>query len=604
MADNDLMQKSTIKKQPGSGADAYQKSDMASGKKKPDNSSVPKKSDNKSKATAKEDEDKNGPAELEEKAGRLGIAYLEKLEGKNIESGVINLIPQEVAKKYKMAAFSRDGNTVKVAMVDPRDANALNALRFIAEKEKIDIDAYLVSDGLFLEIVDSYTGPGEMVKQAIESFKEDVVFESDSDKKKKTDEKQKELLKDAPVAKLVEVVISHAIEGRASDIHIEPMDENYRVRFRVDGILHVSLVFPEEIGPAIISRIKILANLKIDEKRKPQDGRFKLAINKKEIDFRVSTLPVIDGEKIVMRILDKSEGLVNIQALGLMGSANDNMMKAIGETYGMILMTGPTGSGKSTTLYSLLKILNIEEKNIVTLEDPIEYNIEGLNQSQIKPEIGYTFASGLRTILRQDPNVIMVGEIRDAETAELAVHAALTGHLMFSTLHTNTSIGAIPRLIDMGIEPFLLSSSLRIVAAQRLVRKICDKCKEKIEVPQSVKNKIRQEIADVPDTELKKYEVDLAGEINFYHGKGCDNCGGTGLKGRLAIFEAVPVNDNIKNIITEKKGNEDLINKEREALGLITIKQDGILKILRGFTTIEEVERVTEGSITLTEEND
>jgi type II secretory ATPase GspE/PulE/Tfp pilus assembly ATPase PilB-like protein len=270
----------------------------------------------------------------------------------------------------------------------------------------------------------------------------------------------------------------------------------------------------------------------------------------------------------------------------------------------MVLITGPTGSGKSTTLYALLKILNNEERNIITLEDPIEYYIEGLNQSQIKPEIGYTFASGLRSILRQDPNVIMVGEIRDAETAELAVHAALTGHLMFSTLHTNTAIGAIPRLIDMGIEPFLLSSSLRMVIAQRLVRKICEGCKEKEEIPESIKQKILEQIKDIPEKELKEYGVDLSKGMNFYHGKGCDKCNGTGLTGRLAIFEAVPVNDKIKDIIVEHKGSEDLITKEREAMKLLTIKQDGILKILKGITTIEEVERVTEGSITLLEQND
>lgn len=554
-------------------------------------------------AEGEKDGKKNKPEDLSKKAERLGIAFVEKLPVSNIESGVINLIPEDVAQRYKMAAFERTDDLVKVAMVDPRDSNALNALRFIAEKEKIQIEAYLVSEELFGEIFGFYTGPSEIVKQAVASFKEDVVYDDEIAKKKNDPKKREEIMKDAPVAKLVEVIISHALEGKASDIHIEPMDKNYRVRFRVDGILHVSLIFPEQIGPAIISRIKILANLKIDEKRKPQDGRFKMIMGKKEIDFRVSTLPVIDGEKIVMRILDKAEGLVNIQALGLMGSNNDNMMKAIEETYGMILMTGPTGSGKSTTLYSLLKVLNVEERNIITLEDPIEYNIEGLNQSQIKPEIGYTFASGLRTILRQDPNVIMVGEIRDGETAELAVHAALTGHLMFSTLHTNTAIGAIPRLIDMGIEPFLLSSSLRIVAAQRLVRRICEKCKEKITVPQSVKNAIKKAVEGISETELKKYGVDLS-EINFYHGKGCDYCNGTGLKGRIAIFEAVPVNDNIKNIITEKKGSEELIKKERESMGLITIKQDGILKILLGLTTIEEIERVTEGNIELLEEND
>ncbi len=334
--------------------------------------------------------------------------------------------------------------------------------------------------------------------------------------------KREEVLKDAPVTKLVQVIISHAIEGHASDIHIEPMDHDYRVRYRVDGVLHVSLILPKGIGPVVISRIKILANLKIDEKRKPQDGRFRLVSGGKEIDFRVSTLPVIDGEKIVLRILDKEEGVSNIASLGLMGSANENMMLAIKETYGMILLTGPTGSGKSTTLYALLKILNNEERNIITLEDPIEYELEGLNQSQIKPEIGYTFASGLRTILRQDPNIIMVGEIRDAETAELAVHAALTGHLMFSTLHTNTAIGAIPRLIDMGIEPFLLSSSLRLVAAQRLVRKICEECKEEEKVADSVKAQLIEELKDVSEEELKKYGVDLKAEVKLYHGKGCD----------------------------------------------------------------------------------
>jgi len=399
-------------------------------------------------------------------------------------------------------------------------------------------------------------------------------------------------------------ILQNATELKASDIHIEPMDKNYRVRFRVDGILHVSLLLPEEIGPAIISRIKILANLKIDEKRKPQDGRFRLNNKGKDIDFRVSTLPVIDGEKVVMRILDKEEGLTHIESMGLLGTALDNMQEAIKETYGMVLITGPTGSGKSTTLYALLKILNVEERNIVTLEDPIEYHIEGLNQSQIKPEIGYTFASGLRTILRQDPNVIMVGEIRDGETAELAVHAALTGHLMFSTLHTNTAIGAIPRLIDMGIESFLLSSSLRLVVAQRLVRRICENCKEEKIIPDSVRAKIEQEIKRIPESEIKKYEIDPQAKVVFYHGKGCDKCNGTGLRGRVAVYEVVPVNEAIKNIIADQKGNEELIVKEREKMGLLTIKQDGILKIIKGLTTIEEIERVTEGSITLSEEND
>ncbi len=543
----------------------------------------------------------SGAATEKNKEKKISIAVLNELPAK-VKNDVINLIPEEVARKYKIAAFEKKGNLVKIAAVDPQDINALNALRFVAEKEEIELDIYQTSEGIFEDILNFYSGPSEMIKKAVTSFKQGNVDDLEITGIKKTSEK--EILKDAPLAKLVQVVISHAIEGKASDIHIEPMEGDYRVRFRVDGILHVSLVLPKEIGPAVISRIKILANLKIDEKRKPQDGRFRLNNEGKDIDFRVSTLPVIDGEKVVMRILDKEGGVANIESLGLVGEALENMKLAIRETYGMILITGPTGSGKSTTLYALLKILNSEERNIVTLEDPIEYNIEGLNQSQIKPEIGYTFASGLRTILRQDPNVIMVGEIRDAETAELAVHAALTGHLMFSTLHTNTAIGAIPRLIVMGIEPFLLSSSLRLVVAQRLVRRICEDCKEKKEVPDSVKKKVMEEISRISKEELKKQGLDLEKGIDFYHGKGCDKCNGTGLKGRVAIYEVIPVNENVKNIITEKRGNEELITKERDALGVLTIKQDGLIKIVKGLTTIEEVERVTEGSITLSEEND
>lgn len=519
---------------------------------------------------------------------------------KKIEGSVINIIPQEVAEKHRMAVFEKEGNLIRVAMADPQNINALNVLRFFAEKEKLEIEVFLVTEEVLNQMLKFYTGPSQMVKEAVQSFKKDIIFSEENEGSGES--KKNEILKDAPVTKLVQVIISHAIEGNASDIHIEPMDKDYRVRFRVDGVLHVSLVLPKEIGPVVISRVKILANLKIDEKRKPQDGRFRLSNGGKDIDFRVSTLPVIDGEKVVMRILDKEVGIANVETLGLLGSAWENLRRAIDETFGMILVTGPTGSGKSTTLYALLKILNNEERNIITLEDPIEYNIEGLNQSQIKPEIGYTFANGLRTILRQDPNVIMVGEIRDAETAELAVHAALTGHLMFSTLHTNTAIGAIPRMIDMGIEPFLLASSLRLVMAQRLVRRICENCKEEKAVSDSVKEQIVNEIKNLSEKELQKYKLDLKEGIKFYHGKGCDDCNGTGLKGRLAIYEVVPVNDVIKDIMIEKRGNENLVKAEAEKMGVLTMKQDGILKILAGMTTIEEVERVVEGKITLAEE--
>lgn len=533
----------------------------------------------------------------------VSIAILERAP-KSIKSEIISVLPEEVARKYRMAVFDKKGELVKIAMINPEDVEALNVLRFMAEKDKFEIEAYQASEDVFNEIMEAYTGPTEIIKKAVKSFQKDITFNGEDGKAQAKEDRKEEILKDAPVTKLVQVIISHAIDGKSSDIHIEPMESDYRVRFRVDGVLHMSMILPKEIGPAVISRIKILANLKIDEKRKPQDGRFRISENGKNIDFRVSTLPVIGGEKAVMRILDKEEGVGDVKSLGILGKAIESINLAIKETYGMILITGPTGSGKSTTLYALLSILNREERNIITLEDPVEYNIEGLNQSQIKPDIGYTFAAGLRTILRQDPNVIMVGEIRDNETAELSVHAALTGHLMFSTLHTNTAIGAIPRLIDMGIEPFLLSSSLRLVAAQRLVRKICDNCKEKKDVPESVKKIIENEVANISKEEIKKYELDLSGGLEFFHGKGCDRCNGIGLKGRLGIYEVVPVSDAIKEIITEKNGSEELLAKEREKMGILTIRQDGILKLLKGLTTIEEIERVTEGNITLSEEND
>ncbi|MFA5962300.1 MAG: GspE/PulE family protein [Parcubacteria group bacterium] len=521
---------------------------------------------------------------------------------KNIPGNVVNIIPKEVAEKYGMMAFEKSEGILKIAMLYPENVEALNALNFVAEKEKARIETYAVSPDIFSGLFVLYNETNEALKEAVDSF-EDEKYRMDVDDSGKSDKKkEKEILKDAPVTKLVEVVISHAVEGKASDIHIEPMDKDYRVRFRVDGVLHVSLIFPLEIGPVVISRIKILANLKIDEKRKPQDGRFRLNFNKKDIDFRVSSLPVVGGEKIVMRILDKDGGTGSIDALGLVGRARTDIEKAIQETYGMILMTGPTGSGKSTTLYTLLKILNNEERNIITLEDPVEYFIEGMNQSQVKPEIGYTFASGLRTVLRQDPNVIMVGEIRDGETAELAVHAALTGHLMFSTLHTNTAIGAIPRLIDMGIEPFLLSSSLRMVIAQRLVRRICEKCKKEKEISAVVGSRIIDKIKNISAKQVEDYGINLTDGVKFYHGEGCDACNGTGLKGRVAIYEAVPVTEAIKNIIIEKRGSEELIKKERDRMGVLTIEQDGVLKILKGLTTIEEVERVTECNFTTLEE--
>ncbi|EKD46742.1 MAG: hypothetical protein ACD_67C00087G0003 [uncultured bacterium] len=350
------------------------------------------------------------------------------------------------------------------------------------------------------------------------------------------------------------------------------------------------------MGRAVVSRIKILSNLKIDEKRKPQDGRFKIKEDGRTVDFRVSTLPVIDGEKVVLRLLDTGNKVIDLESMGLMGKGKEILLRNIMEPFGIILMTGPTGSGKSTTLYACLDILNKEERNIITLEDPVEYSISGINQSQINPEIGYTFASGLRSILRQDPNVIMVGEIRDGETAELTIHAALTGHLVLSTLHTNSSIGAIPRLVDMGIESFLLASSLRVVGAQRLVRRICKSCKEESQISPAVLEFIRSQVENLPKEEVDKYGLDFADGIHLYKGQGCEECGNMGYKGRIAIFEALEISSEVKDIISQHGGVETEVEKCAKEQGMITIKQDGILKVLLGLTTLEEVERVTEGS--------
>ncbi len=352
-----------------------------------------------------------------------------------------------------------------------------------------------------------------------------------------------------------------------------------------------------DVGRAVISRIKILSNLKIDEKRKPQDGRFHVDTDEKSIDLRVSTLPVIDGEKVVMRILDKSNNMADLDKLGLWGRNREVLLRKIREPYGIILITGPTGSGKSTTLYAFLSILNQEERNIITLEDPVEYFMDGINQSQIRPEIGYSFASGLRSILRQDPNVIMVGEIRDEETGELAIHAALTGHLVLSTLHTNDALKALPRLLDMGAEPFLLAASVQALAAQRLVRRICDHCKEPVKLSPAMTKRLEEARRVIELSEMKAYELDPMGPIVAFQGKGCKQCSNSGYKGRIAIYEVFEITEESKVIVTDKAGSETELQKEAARQKMLFMKQDGFLKVLKGITTIAEVERVTEGTL-------
>ena len=382
----------------------------------------------------------------------------------------------------------------------------------------------------------------------------------------------------------------HAQEGRASDIHIEPTENNLKIRFRVDGVLYTSLILPRSIQSSVVSRIKILSSMKIDETRIPQDGRFHSVIDSKKIDFRVSTFPTYFGEKVVLRLLDPTVGILTFDQLGIQSHNRRLLEEAIDRPFGMILVTGPTGSGKTTTLYAVLRVLNEDAVNIVSLEDPVEYFVEGVSQSQVRPEINYTFASGLRSILRQDPDIIMVGEIRDRETADLATHAALTGHIVLSTLHTNDALGVIPRLMDMGVQGFLIPSSLNLAMSQRLIRRLCNECKKEIEPPPKIKEVIVKELEGLSEegkTFLADQKIDSK-EIKIWHSPGCKFCAQKGTKGRIAIHEALSMTPQLEKIIIEGV-TEAKINEEAMRQGMITMKQDGVIKVLQGLVSFEEL---------------
>ncbi len=523
------------------------------------------------------------------KAKLLNLPYVD-LREENIPVGVLKLIPEEAITFYKFIPFARNENEIKIAMVDPEDIKALEALKFITLKNKFKSIIYLTSGLSFNESIRQF----KAMRTEIEKVLETVEEEKKEDFIGSKEDAAEKIVEQTPVSKVVDIILRHALDGKASDIHIEPGEKETRVRFRVDGVLHASLFLPKRLHLAIISRVKILSNLKIDEQRRPQDGRFRAIVDGKAIDFRVSTLPTSGGEKVVMRVLDKSVGLQPLESLGLWGKDFQTVSDNLKKPYGMILITGPTGSGKSTTLYALLNILNQEGINIITLEDPIEYYLEGINQSEVRPEIGYTFAAGLRSILRQDPNVIMVGEIRDKETAELATHAALTGHIVLSTLHTNDSVGVIPRLVDMGIEPFLVTSALNVVIAQRLVRRICEKCKEEYPVPRGVTEMIDNELDKIADKE-KKFLFKKEGEkssFKLFKGKGCKHCGNKGTKGRVAVYEVLSMTKKLEDIVI-KNPVDNVIRAEAVNQGMTTMKQDGVLKSLKGLTTLEEALRVT-----------
>lgn len=524
------------------------------------------------------------------KAAFLNLPYIE-LGRAEIPDEILNLVPEESRTFYKMIPFELSGRDLKIALTDPSNIQALEALEFLGQKNNYAIHIYVASGSSILAFL-------EGGKRNINSVVGEALL--DIEKKDKVEDTEKKAAQpapdasalaseEAPIVKIVDVVLSNAIDAAASDIHIEPSENDVRVRYRIDGILHTSLRLPKNVLSAIVSRIKILSNLKIDEQRLPQDGRFHVDVGKKSVDLRVSTLPLMYGEKVVMRILDKTTKVPTLEELGLRGQGLKWVNENIKKTHGVFLITGPTGSGKSTTLYSILTIRNTNDVNIVTLEDPVEYFIEGVNQSQIKPEIGLTFASGLRSILRQDPNIVMVGEIRDQETSELAVHAALTGHLVFSTLHTNNAVGAIPRLMNMGIEQFLLSASINLIMAQRLIRKLCPACKRETKINSVIQKDLEAVITEVPKDYLDKIDPK---NLKTYEAVGCEKCGNVGYKGRMGIFEILPMFDDLQELLFNKQPAHKIYEAAAK-LGMITMKQDGLIKVLRGETTVEEIARVT-----------
>ncbi len=523
------------------------------------------------------------------KAEALGLAYIDLTE-RVIPKETLDLIPPETRETYKVIPTAFDGKTLEVTLLDPQDYRAIEALEFMGTERGWTIKIVVSPTNQIISLSKKLKGLGTEVATAL------AMAKGKYEKEKKVERmeeggKLEEIIRGAPVSRMVSIIMRQAVEGGASDIHIEPIGGESRVRYRIDGVLRTSLSLPLYVHPAIISRVKVLANLKIDETRVPQDGRITQEIGGKKIDFRISTLPVVDNEKVVMRVLDTSVGAPTLEQLGYRKEHVAIIHEEIKRSFGLFLVTGPTGSGKSTTLFAALSLLNAEGVNISTLEDPVEYYIAGVNQSQIKPEIGYTFATGLRALLRQDPNVIMLGEVRDRETAELAIHASLTGHLMFSTLHTNDLFGIVPRLIDMGLEPFLLAATLNLGIAQRLARKICTGCKEPVEIEGKTMEKLAAEIAFIP----KKYfspEL-LKQNFQFFHGAGCAKCGGTGYAGRVACAELFQYGVQARKLI-ETGFTAQGFRAEVARQEALTLRQDAILKALEGSTTVEEVFRITQ----------
>lgn len=494
-----------------------------------------------------------------------------------ISPEALAVLPQSVAARLLVLPISinKEKNTLDLAMANPLD---LSAIEFVEQKTNLRVKPMAVVPSLLTKIITERYSVG-LAEEVTSALKETDIGEKTIDLSKLS-----ELISEAPIARIVKELLAFAVKARASDVHIEPEEKQTRVRYRIDGILQEKFTMPRQFHDALISRIKILGGMKIDEKRIPQDGRFNFKSGLEEVDLRVSSLPIVHGEKIVMRLLKKSGGVPDLPDLGLRGRALKNLQDAILRPHGIILVTGPTGSGKTTTLYSILSKINTPKVNILTLEDPVEYKMAGVNQVQINPDAGLTFATGLRSFLRQDPNVIMVGEIRDQETAQLAIQASLTGHLVFATLHTNSAAGALPRLVDMGAEPFLIASTITCILAQRVCRKIHEPCREEYTAEAPVVEDMKKTLGNL---------WKAADTVKLYKGKGDQEDGNTGYLGRIGIYEVMPITEKIGRLAIARE-SADSIQKQAEEDGMITMKQDGYLKALDGITTLEEVLRVAQ----------
>ncbi len=506
-----------------------------------------------------------------------GVPYID-LTVETIEPRVAMLISQDLARRYKVIPVEIEGNRLKLAMKTPLDIFATDEIRVITGKEVIPMIA--TEDDILFAIGEAFKGGGTEVDSVLKEFQDDITVDTHRTDEDTPIDQLKEIAAEAPVVKLANMIIQRAVSEKCSDIHIEPSREHVKVRYRIDGILLDGLIVPKNAQMSLTSRIKIMADMDIAEKRAPQDGRISAIVDNKPYDFRVSTLPAVFGEKIVMRVLDKSNINVGLHKLGLLQHTFDMFESMLMRTYGIILVTGPTGSGKSTTLYSCLSKVNAGDKNILTIEDPVEYELAGITQVGVNKKAGMTFANGLRSMLRQDPDIIMVGEMRDQETAMIAIEAALTGHLVFSTLHTNDAPGAIARLMDMGVEPFLIASATVGILAQRLLRRVCEKCKTPYEPPKDAIKRLGMNLDDIDRS-----------KVTFYRGRGCDACKGTGYKGRVGCYELMPVTDKVRELILAHASAYAIREAAVEA-GMKSMKEDAMEKILLGMTTLEESLRV------------